>query len=200
MTYCLTAYPEAGAGLVSLERIDWDAPPGQDARFVSDVSGTVPPQAYHPFAQSAIAPQSLSVIGDGLDLGVMPFPTSGFALLADPVTLASVGYPYTARAVLHPVEFGTGSGTSQAQAQSDNRVSVRFLDTVHCNVDGEPLDWRSMDVAPTLDTPPAPFSGVKHIMLMGWNHDDGRTIELTQDKPYPWHVLAVIRSVTVNAG
>jgi hypothetical protein len=110
----------------------------------------------------------------------------------------AAGLPYTIKARLQAPEVGTGTGTSQSQAQSTSTVWVRFLGTIGCKVNGQPLEFRQLD-APILDNPLAAFSGVKQVSSLGWASGES-PIELVQDQPYPWTVLAVVRNFTVNAG
>ncbi len=49
-----------------------------------------------------------------------------------------------------------------------------------------------------LDQAPQPYTGLREITEVGWDLDS--MIELKQTQGYPWTVLALIRSLTVNVG
>lgn len=190
-TYCLTRYTVNGATKRYIERINWEAPPGQDCRKQVSGLGDVF------FGFDHLEGKTVAVLADGVYVGTV-LVTSGAVALPRSAALVSAGLPYTAKARLSAPEVGTGTGTAQAQAMSTNRVAVRFLETVGCNVNGSPLSFRQLD-QPILDQPVAEFTGIKDVTEYGWQ-DGESPLELTQDQPYHWTVLSVVRTITVNQG
>lgn len=191
-TYCLTRYTVNGATKRYVERINWDAPPGQDCRKEATGPASVFPGFTH------LEGKTVAVLADDIYVGTAVV-TGGEVTISRSAASISAGLAYTATARLPAPEVGTGSGTAQAQAMSTNRVAVRFLATVGCNVNGQPLAFRRMDLSETLDQPVSEFSGIKDVTEYGWQ-DGESPLELTQDQPYPWTVLSVVRTITVNAG
>lgn len=191
-TYALVRRTINGATVRYIERINWDAPPGQDCRKqVSGAASATWPGFGH------LEGQTVQVLGDGVHLGSAVV-TGGVITLPRPASTLSAGIGYIARMRLQAPEVGTGTGTSQAQAQANNQIYVRFLETLGCKVNGDDIGFRQLGPG-VLDTPIPPFTGIKQITDLGWA-DGEAPIELVQDQPYPWTVLAVVRNFTVNQG
>lgn len=96
-------------------------------------------------------------------------------------------------------EIQGANGSIQAAAMSTNEITVRVLDTISCTVNGsEVLAGRNFDVS-GLDTPPSPYTGDVSSSVIGWNKGQAECT-IGQAGPFPFHVLAVIRSITVNEG
>ena len=48
-----------------------------------------------------------------------------------------------------------------------------------------------------LDQPPPNFSGVKRLENLGWERGEAQ-LEIIQDQPLPFHLLSVIKKMTIN--
>lgn len=191
-TYCLVRYTVDGNTRRYVERINWDAPPGQDCRL--EQTGA-PSQTWAGLAH--LEGKTVCVLGDDVYLGSAVV-TGGQITLPREASKVSVGLPYAARVRLQAPEIGTGTGTAQGQRQVTHRVWVRLLETIGCKVNGQEIAFRELDQQ-ILDAPVPPFTGVKEITEYGWESGDS-PLELLQDQPYPWTVLAVIRNMTANGG
>lgn len=108
------------------------------------------------------------------------------------------GLPFTSRIKLMTPEIGTGEGTAQGNAMSTHEVVIRFKDSYACQVNGREVKFRALGTS-LLDQPLTPFSGLKPIENLGWEKGVS-DIEITSSVPLGFHVLAVIRKWTVNAG
>lgn len=177
-----------------VERLDWTATTGFfDCRIEQDIGGatTVPDL-------DALEGETVHANADGVFMG--DFVVSGGEIeLPRAADVVIVGLPYTATAVLPPPEVGTGTGTSTGQAKSVNRVQVRLQDTIGLTINGQRVPFRQFGPG-LLDQPIQPFTGLKEMPEYGWGDDSETDLTLTQDQGYPWTVLAVIRTLTVNAG
>ena len=145
--------------------------------------------------------ETVRVLADGVDMGDFV------------VTAGNIVLPRTAKRVLRGkmfrpvVELLTpnipgGVGTSQGSAMSTNEFAVRVHNTLGLTINGTLVIPGRAYASDQLDMAPELFSGEnadKGTSLLGWNK--GRSdIMLSQDAPFPWHVLATIRTLTVNSG
>jgi hypothetical protein len=98
-------------------------------------------------------------------------------------------------------------GSSQAQAARTGQVTLRFLDTISARVESsvrgevksaQDLPFRQLGVG-VLDQAPEMFTGLYAASLLGWDKGDA-DLSVVQSKPYPMHLLAVVRRHTVNGG
>lgn len=192
-TYALVRRTINGSTVRYIERINWDAPPGQDCR--KEVTGAES-DTWSGFGH--LAGQTVQCLADGVHVGSAVVSGAGVITLPRTATTLSAGIGYSARIRLQAPEVGTGTGTSQAQAQANNQIYVRFLNTIGCKVNGDNIGFRQFG-AGILDEPIAPFTGIKQITDLGWAIGEA-PIEIVQDQPYPWTVLAVVRNFTVNQG
>jgi hypothetical protein len=141
--------------------------------------------------------EEVVVLADDIHMGRFTV-TSGDIELPRTATKVAAGLPYTARIALSAPEAGTGTGTAQGQAMSLNRIWVRFLNTIGATCNAQDLGFQQFD-GPLLDVSPAEFTGVKSTSETGWA-DGESPLELAQPLPYPFTVLTVVRSITINAG
>lgn len=138
----------------------------------------------------------VSIVADGV---VMPQLTvsGGQVLLPRPAKDVQIGLPYVCRVYLLPIEFPTGSGTAQGAQTRNGEIIVRLKDTVGLTINDEDIPFRRFGTA-VLDHDVKPFSGEKRVTRMGWTQGRGAEVILEQRQPLPWHVLSVVRRVTVN--
>jgi hypothetical protein len=191
-TYALVRRTINGATKRYIERINWQSPPGQDCRAETTLGA--PGMVFGGF--SHLEGQTVAVLADDVYRGTAVV-TGGDITLDREATTVSAGIPYTARIRLQAPEVGTGTGTSQGQQQAVHRVLVRFLETIGCKVNGQDIAFRQFGPG-ILDQPPQAFTGFKDVTNFGWDRES--PIELTQEQPYPWTVLGVVRDFTVNPG
>lgn len=92
-----------------------------------------------------------------------------------------------------------GAGTIQGSAMSTSEIMLRVKDTIGVTVDGsECVPVRAFDSTP-MDTPPTPQTGDFSLNLLGWSKGaENQTI--SQDHPFPFDVLAIVRTITINSG
>lgn len=195
LTYAQTRYTINGATKRYIEVLDWEINPGQDCRTLL-TSGTATTSWS---GLSHLAACDVSILADGVYIGTGTVTTGGGLTISRPALSISVGLPYTPRVVLAAPEVASQGGTTQGQQLSTHEIMVRFLDTASCTVNGEPVPFRSFDTASTLDNAPPTFTGKVAVGGLGWAKGES-DITISQPYPYPWTVLAVIRSLSANQG
>lgn len=191
-TYALVRRVINGATVRYLERLNWSANPGQDSRLERTGAASATWAGF-----DHLEGQTVPVLADGVFVGTATV-QGGEIRLPRTATKVSAGISYVSRLRLQAPEVGTGTGTAQAQAQSTNKVWVRLLDTVGLRINGEQIAFRQFGPN-VLDRPVPPFTGIKEAATIGWA-DGEAPLEIVQDQPYPWTVLSVVRSFTVNQG
>ena len=97
-------------------------------------------------------------------------------------------------------EAAGNTGSSQGNSMRIGEVSLRFLDTTGCKVKGkgvaQTISFRNLGEG-VLDQPPDNFVGVKRLENLGWERGEA-TLEIMQDQPLPFHLLNVIKKITIN--
>ncbi|MCA8323279.1 hypothetical protein [Burkholderia cepacia] len=123
--------------------------------------------------------------------------TGGQVTLPRPAKKFEIGLHYDSSIVALTPNLSGGLGTSQGNQQRTGRVILRVLNTIRCLVNGQIIPFREFGEN-VLNKPPEPFTGDKDITEFGW--DSSSEITITQDQPYDWYVLALLRQFTVNTG
>lgn len=191
-SYALVRRTIGGATKRYVERLNWTVYPGMDSR--KEVTGAAS-ASWAGF--SHLEGQTVVVLADDIHMGQQVV-TGGLVTLPRTALKVAAGLPYTARVALSAPDPGTGTGTAQGQSMSMNRVWVRLLNTIGCTSNAQELGFQQFD-GPLLDVAPTPFTGVKSTSETGWAEGDA-PLEIAQALPYPFTVLTVVRSLTINAG
>lgn len=124
--------------------------------------------------------------------------TGGQITLPRKAYAVQIGKRIRMRVKLLPPEVGGSGGAAQANAMSTNEVSVRVLETVGLQVNGQTVAFRQLGVG-ILDKAIEPFSGIKRVENLGWENGES-VIEITHDDPLPCHLQSVIRKFSWNEG
>lgn len=142
--------------------------------------------------------ETVRVLADGSDMG--DFTVSGGQItLPRAARRTLIGYLFTPLVELLTPELQFQTGTAQASAMSTNEIILRVVDTLGALVNGEQVvPARALSDA-QLDQLPPLFSGDVSASLTGWEKGASPVV-ITQDTATPFHLLAVIRSITVNEG
>jgi hypothetical protein len=136
--------------------------------------------------------------GSGTDYGDFTV-TGGQITIPHAVNILQVGLPYTATIKQLTPEIATGTGTAQGNAMRTSEISVRLKSTAALLANG------TVQVAPKafgsnlLDDPTPAVSGVRRLELLGWERGVS-DLTLSRTRPFPFHVLAIIRKFTTNDG
>jgi hypothetical protein len=140
--------------------------------------------------------KSVAVKADGASLGRFTV-TGGQITIPRNAFAIEIGLPYTNTVQLMRPEIQAGDGTAQGNQMSTSEVALLFKDTVGATVNGTQLSFKKFD-EDLLDAPPVEFSGLDRLGLTEWQRGDS-PITVTQAEPLPFHLLAVIRKLTVNS-
>lgn len=142
--------------------------------------------------------KTVRCLADGVDMGEFTV-TGGEITLPRTAHRVLIGVMFTPLIVPLLPEIQMGTGSIQADAISINSVSVRVVDTISCTVGGSEIIAGRENGPADLDTAPTPYTGDKDITKLGWAKG-GKDMEISQAAPFPWHILAVIRTITANGG
>ncbi|CAM4032018.1 hypothetical protein [Ectopseudomonas alcaliphila] len=109
-----------------------------------------------------------------------------------------IGLPYTTTIETLRPEVGSPSGASQGNSMAIREVTLRFLGTVGCTLNGDVIPFRKFATG-ILDQPIDRFTGDYRMERIGWARD-GAVGELLieQRQPMPFHLLCVINKLTIN--
>lgn len=141
--------------------------------------------------------KSVDVVADGV---VMPRQVveSGQVILPRTANTVEIGLPYTTTIETLRPEVGSPSGASQGNSMSIREVTLRFLDTIGCRVDGDVIAFRRFGTN-VLDRAIEPFTGDYRLEKLGWAKDASMAeLLIEQDQPLPFHLLCVILKLTIN--
>lgn len=138
--------------------------------------------------------------GDGVFLGEFTVAAGSITLPRTAIDV-EIGLPYTNQVKTLRPEIQTGEGTAQSAAMSTSKVLPLVRDTTGCKIDTG--DGFLQDIAfrhfgdNNLDVPPEIVSGYVSAGTLGWQ-DSNSPLTLIQDKPYSFHLLALVRVITFN--
>jgi len=123
--------------------------------------------------------------------------TGGEIELPRPAFTVEIGLPFSNSITLLRPEIQAGDGTIQGNAQRVHEVSLLLMETIGATINGDEVAFREFGEH-LLDLPPEMLSGFKRAGLTNWSRGDEK-ITIAQDEPYPFHLLAVVRKLTVNS-
>lgn len=138
---------------------------------------------------------TVKVKADGVELNDRVV-AGGSITIERPAKAIEVGLKFTPRVELLRPALQTQEGTSQGGATGISRIVCRFLESTGATVNGQTLFGRDMGLG-ALDRPPPLFTGDKPIEKLGWGRGDFRVV-IEQPQPYPFHLQAVITTISVN--
>lgn len=120
----------------------------------------------------------------------------GAITLPEPKVSVQIGLGFTCLVEMLQPELGGNGTTAQGSQVHVNEVILRVLDTTAAQINGQNIEFRRFG-AELLDQPPPVFSGdVRMTTLQDEVYTTSQII--TQPYPLPFHLLDVIRRVTVN--
>lgn len=140
--------------------------------------------------------KNVAVRADGVYMGLLKVAGGQIELPRDAFAV-EIGLPFTNSITLLRPEVQAGDGTIQGNAQRVHEVSLLVADTVGARINGEEIAFREFGEH-LLDTAPDAFSGFKRAGLTEWSRGD-ETITISQDEPYPFNLLGVVRKITINS-
>ena len=137
--------------------------------------------------------ESVKIVGNG---AVFPDKTvsGGSVTVSSAVSEAYVGQGFSGVMKPSRPEFGTPTGTSQGRKKRANQILVRLINTTGIKINGDQIPFRSSSDA--MGSPPAAFTGDKKVMNLGYDRDG--FVEIRQEQPLDFHVVAVIMDMNVG--
>jgi hypothetical protein len=191
-TYCLVRRTVNGASVRYIEVFDPALVYSMDSAL-SQTSG--PGTATWAFAH--LKGKSIDVVADGFYMGRFTVDVGTGNITLPRVAFAVVGgLPFTHTVKMLTPEIQTGTGSAQGNSMRTSEVTARFLNTYTCDINGDTVDFAKFDDN-LLGQPPDPFTGVKRGEELGWERGSS-DLTLGSNKPFPWHLLSVIRKLQVN--
>lgn len=140
--------------------------------------------------------KTVAVRADNVYMGT--FVVSGGAItLPRDAFAVQIGLPFSNSVTLLRPEVQAGDGTAQGNANRVHETSLLVMDTIGAKINGEEVAFREFG-PDLLDVAPEAYSGFKRFGLTNWTRDD-EPLTITQDEPYPFHLLAVVRKITINS-
>ena len=85
------------------------------------------------------------------------------------------------------------SGVSYGLTKSWNKIQLMLYQSIGGSINGETM--LLIDPSQEMGTAPDPYTGIIDMVEIGW--DDDAQIEIVQDKPFPFVLLAVTGSLTI---
>lgn len=139
--------------------------------------------------------KTVDCLADGIDMGQFVV-TGGEITLPRTANAVEIGLNYVTRVRVLTPEIPTANGSIQGTQLAVSQVWLLLKDTIGGKVGGDDVQFRQLgdDV---LDMAPVPQSGLVDLEQLGWEAGNAE-IEIVQDRPYPFHLLAVIRRITSN--
>lgn len=135
------------------------------------------------------------VKGDGVHMDNQVV-TGGEITVERDVKAIEIGLAFTPKIkMLRPEMFGA-DGSSQLSNMSVSEIGVRVLETIGLTINGQQAVARQTG-EDVLDQPPPLYSGTISVSALGWNVAEAEVV-IEQPQPYPFHVLAITTTLTVN--
>jgi hypothetical protein len=141
--------------------------------------------------------RTVRVKGDGVLLANRVV-TGGAITTERTVYALEAGLDYVTTVKTLTPEIQGQAGSAQAANLSVNAVTVRLRDTIGCSINYQRVPFKKLGLD-ALDRTPAPFTGDKEAGNLGWSKGVAQTV-IQQTDPYPFHLLSVVTSLTINSG
>jgi len=140
--------------------------------------------------------KTVDVKADGSYMGRFTV-TSGQIELPRTAKAVEIGLPYSSNVKLLRPEAVDGQGTAQASNMRTHEVALLLNNTIGASINGRVIPFQQFG-SDLLDVPVSEFSGYKYLGTIGWMKS-ASSIDIVQDQPYPFHLLAVVRKFTSNS-
>jgi hypothetical protein len=109
-----------------------------------------------------------------------------------------IGLGYSTRVEMLEPELSGGEGSAQGAAMRTGQVYLRLLNTIGGQVNDQDLPTL-FEGADALDSGPRVVTGLVRVDVAGWERGETPLI-IEQVLPFPFHLQAVIRKVSINWG
>ncbi|WP_339479078.1 hypothetical protein [Pseudomonas sp. RL_5y_Pfl2_73] len=137
----------------------------------------------------------VDIVADGVVMQ-QQLVTAGQVTIPRKAFATSIGLNFKTRIKTLTPEVSGNTGSAQGNSMRIGEVTLRFLETIGCKINGQTIAFR--DLGPQiLDKPPVLFTGVHRLENLAWDRGQA-TLEIVQDQPLPFHLLNVIKKITIN--
>ncbi|NVZ19520.1 hypothetical protein HX794_07705 [Pseudomonas costantinii] len=137
----------------------------------------------------------VDIVADGVVMQ-QQLVTGGQVTIPRKAFTTSIGLNFKTRIKTLTPEVQGSTGSAQGNSMRIGEVTLRFLETIGCKINGQTIAFR--DLGPQiLDKPPVLFTGVHRLENLGWERGQA-SLEITQEQPLPFHLLNVIKKITIN--
>jgi len=140
---------------------------------------------------------AVKVLADGVEMNDKTV-VDGAITLERAARAVEIGLAYTPRIELLRPEIAGADGSSQLANISVSRLALRFLETTGATLNGQIIFARELGFG-VLDQAPPLFTGDRIIEQLGWEIGNFRCV-IEQPQPYPFHLQAVVMTMSVNKG
>lgn len=137
----------------------------------------------------------VDIVADGVVMqpqtvagGQITLPRDAFAV--------QIGLHYTTTIKTLTPEVQGNTGTMQGNSMRIGEITLRFLETTGCKINGQTVAFRNLGPS-ILDEPPPVFTGDHRMENLGWERGRAQ-LTIVQDQPLPFHLLSVITKLTFN--
>jgi len=143
--------------------------------------------------------KTVDIVADGVPMQQQVV-SAGQVTLPRTAKEVQIGLPFVTRVKTLTPEVQGSTGTAQGNSMRIGEITLRFLNPTGCKVKGQGVEqtisFRNLG-EDVLDQPPPNFSGVKRLENLGWERGEAQ-LEIIQDQPLPFHLLSVIKKMTIN--
>lgn len=139
--------------------------------------------------------KTVDIVADGVVMQQQVV-AGGSVTLSRKAHAVQIGLPFKTMIKTLTPEVQGATGSAQGNSMRVGEISLRFLETVGCKINGQPIAFRNLG-SNTLDKPPAPFTGVHPMENLGWERGEASLV-IEQDQPLPFHLLNVIKKMSIN--
>jgi hypothetical protein len=178
---------------------------GEDKRFIERfeadlqtdccVTGTSGPGTAT-WTAPHLANMTVDVLADGVDMGAIDLDGAGSFTLPRIAYEVEIGLNYIYRLKTLNPELGLQTGSAQGTAMSISEITVKLLASIGGKINGKELMHRNTGLG-VLDQAPEAYTGNKSLKQLGWLKGVAQ-LDITQDRPYPFHVLSVTKTLTAG--
>lgn len=137
----------------------------------------------------------VDIVADGVVMQ-QQIVTGGQVTIPRKAFATSIGLNFKTRIKTLTPEVQGNTGSAQGNSMRIGEITLRFLETIGCKINGQTIAFRDLGVQ-ILDKPPVLFTGVHRLENLGWERGQA-TLEITQDQPLPFNLLNVIKKITIN--
>ncbi len=138
--------------------------------------------------------ETVEIIADGIAIG-QEVVSGGSITLNRAANEVYIGLPARAYIKTLNPDLITSAGSAQGNNMRISKCTLRLLDTVCANLNGQYFDFRRFG-SELLDQAAPSFTGDVDLTSLGWGKREYNEIE--QANALPFHLLAIIMKLTVN--